>query len=60
MTDAEVDRDVERHPSGSDRSLSAPALTKQAVDGPNPGSNGGSAQVELLSAIQSLIYIGIN
>ena len=30
--------DVERHPSGGDCSLSTPVLTRQAVDGRNPGS----------------------
>ena len=41
MADAEVDRDVERHPSWSDRSLPAPALTRQAAGGRNPGSGEG-------------------
>ena len=30
--------DVERHPPGGDCSLSTPVLTRQAVDGRNPGS----------------------
>ena len=29
--------DVERHPPGGDCSLSTPVLTRQAVDGRNPG-----------------------
>ena len=41
MAGAEVDRDVERHPSWSDRSLPAPALTRQAAGGRNPGSGEG-------------------
>ena len=41
MADVEVDRDVERHPSWSDRSLPAPALTRQAAGGRNPGSGEG-------------------
>ena len=34
----EADDEVERHPSGGDCSLSTPVLTRQAVDGRNPGS----------------------
>ena len=42
MADFEVDDGVdELHPSGGDRSLSTPVLTKQAVNGRNPGSSGG-------------------
>ena len=37
MADSE-EVDVERHPSGGDCSLSTPVLTRQAVDGRNPGS----------------------
>ena len=43
MADVEVDRGIDSHPPGNDCSLSAPALTKQRADGPNPGSSGGKA-----------------
>ena len=33
--------DVERRPSGGDCSLSTPVLTRQTVDGRNPGSGEG-------------------
>ena len=62
MADAEVDRDVERHPSWSDRSLPTPALTRQAAGGRNPGSGEGRegnpkfATVQLAAMIDYSLY----
>ena len=41
MADFEEVDGVELHPSGGDRSLSTPVLTRQTVDGRNPGSGEG-------------------
>jgi len=41
MADFEEVAGVELHPSGGDRPLSASVLTRQKVDGQNPGSGEG-------------------
>ena len=41
MADFEEVDDAELHPSGGDRSLSTPVLTRQTVDDGNPGSGEG-------------------
>ena len=41
MADFEEVAGIELHPSGGDCSLSTPVLTRQKVDGQNPGSGEG-------------------
>ena len=57
MADFEVDDGVdELHPSGGDRSLSTPVLTKQAVNGRNPGSSGGPDERPVNATLLHVIF----